>query len=169
MLMFPMLIFANSHITNPAGAAIAIALPNTNSVLSSIDLISICPICGFLYGGSSYINDVLSPFNIVLLKILDINNVITIPSNTINKTVIVDTSEGFEFANIPPMNILDMVIKNGNLPLHGTNAFVRIDISFSLGESIILQPVTPQLLQPKPIHIVSACLPRTSCLFEKFI
>lgn len=52
-----------------------------------------------------------------------------------------------------------MQIKNGNLPLHGTNAFVIIDINFSLGESIILQPITPAALQPNPMHIVSACFP----------
>ena len=159
MLIFPMFMFANSHITSPAGAAIATALPNTNSVLSSIDLTNICPICGFLYGGSSSTNEVLSPFKIVLLKNFDIRSVNKIPSNTINSTVIVDTIEEFAFVNTPPINILDIVIKNGNLPLHGTNAFVRMEISFCLGESIILQPVTPQLLHPNPIHIVRACFP----------
>ena len=59
----------------------------------------------------------------------------------------------------PAIKILAMVIKNGNLPLHGIKAFVRIAISFSLGESIILQPVTPAALHPNPIHIVSACFP----------
>lgn len=57
------------------------------------------------------------------------------------------------------MNTIDTVIKKGNLPLHGINAFVSIDISFSLGESIILHPTTPAALQPSPIHIVSACFP----------
>ena len=32
-------------------------------------------------------------------------------------------------------------------------------INRSLGESIMRQPVTPAALQPKPIIIVSACLP----------
>ena len=44
------------HITIPAGAATAIALPNTNKVLSKTDLIKIFPNCGFLYGGSSSVN-----------------------------------------------------------------------------------------------------------------
>ena len=67
--------------------------------------------------------------------------------------------EAFFAATTPPINIVEIVIKNGNLPLHGTKAFVSIEISFSRGESIILQPVTPQLLQPNPIHIVNACFP----------
>lgn len=45
-------------------------------------------------------------------------------------------------------------IKNGNLPLHGIKLFVRIDTSFSLGESIILHPTTPAALQPSPMHMV---------------
>lgn len=52
-----------------------------------------------------------------------------------------------------------MQIKKGNLPLHGIKLFVKIEISFSLGESIILHPTTPAALQPSPIHIVSACFP----------
>ena len=57
------------------------------------------------------------------------------------------------------MNIVATDIKNGNLPLHGTKLFVNIAISLSLGESIILQPVTPHALQPNPMHIVIICLP----------
>ena len=56
-------------------------------------------------------------------------------------------------------NIVDIAIKVGKRPLHGTNVFVRIAISLSLGESIILHPITPQALQPNPIHIVKHCLP----------
>lgn len=52
------------------------------------------------------------------------------------------------------INTVAIVIKNGNLPLHGTKAFVSIAINFSLGESIILAPTTPAALQPNPMHIV---------------
>ena len=38
--------------------------------------------------------------------------------------------------------------------LHGTKLFVSIAINLSLGEFIILHPVTPQLLQPNPMHMV---------------
>lgn len=37
--------------------------------------------------------------------------------------------------------------------LHGTKLFVMIAINLSLGESIILHPVTPHALQPNPMHI----------------
>ena len=39
-----MLIFANNHITNPAGMATVIALPNTNKVLSKRERIRTLPI-----------------------------------------------------------------------------------------------------------------------------
>ena len=48
----------------------------------------------------------------------------------------------------------------GKRPLQGTKLLVRIAISRSLGESIILHPVTPTALQPKPMSMVSACLPQ---------
>ena len=81
-------------------------------------------------------------------------------------TEIVATIVLFLNVAIPPIKTLDTVIKNGNLPLHGTNAFVRIAINLSLLDSIILQPVTPTLLQPNPIQIVKACFPSTSCFFK---
>ncbi len=43
--------------------------------------------------------------------------------------------------------------------MHGTKLLVSIAIRRSLGESIILHPVTPAALQPNPIAIVSACFP----------
>ena len=52
-----------------------------------------------------------------------------------------------------------MQIKNGNLPLQGIKLFVKIEINFSLGESIILHPTTPAALQPSPMHMVNACFP----------
>ena len=52
------------------------------------------------------------------------------------------------------INTVATVIKNGNLPLHGTNAFVNIAINLSLGESIILHPTTPAALHPNPMHMV---------------
>ena len=60
-----------------------------------------------------------------------------------------------------------IIIKKGNLPLHGTKALVRIAISLSLGESIILQPITPAALQPNPIHMLRACLPEVQAFLKK--
>ena len=69
-------------------------------------------------------------------------------------TAIVDITEAPIFPIVLALNIVAMVIKNGNLPLHGTKLLVNIAINLSLGESIILHPVTPQLLQPNPMHMV---------------
>ena len=51
------------------------------------------------------------------------------------------------------------MISVGKRPLQGTKLFVRIAISRSRGESITRQAITPAALQPKPMLIVSACLP----------
>ena len=63
---------------------------STNNVLSKIDLINIFPICGFLYGGSSKINEFGIPFNIVFDNILEISNVSTTPKIIIESTANVD-------------------------------------------------------------------------------
>lgn len=47
----------------------------------------------------------------------------------------------------------------GIFRLHGTKLLVNIAINLSLGESIILHPVTPQALHPNPMHIVIICFP----------
>ena len=66
----------------------------------------------------------------------------------------------FKLLKLPTAkNMVIKAINPGNLPLQGTNAFVKIAINLSLGESIILQPTTPQALQPNPIHIERACFP----------
>jgi hypothetical protein len=57
-------------------------------------------------------------------------------------------------------NIVITLIRRGNRPLQGTRLLVRIAISRSLFESMIRQPIIPAALQPKPIHIVSDCLPQ---------
>lgn len=127
---------------------------STNRVLSNIDLTITFPICGFLYGGSSNINDVGTPFNIVFESIFDIKSVNTIPNIIISKTDIVAAMDEKAPVKKLPIKIIAIVIKNGNLPLHGMKLFVSIDINFSLGESIILQPTTPAALQPSPMHMV---------------
>ena len=148
--------FANIQITSPAGAATTIALPKTNNVLSKIERTNIFANCGFLYGGNSNTIDDGIPFNIVFDKILDIINVKHIPNIITMITAIVDNIEDrilFPPAYAPAIKIVAIDIKNGNLPLHGTKLFVNIAINLSLGESIILHPVTPQALQPNPMHM----------------
>ena len=48
MDVLPMFILENNHITIPAGAATAIALPRINKVLSNNERTNILPICGDL-------------------------------------------------------------------------------------------------------------------------
>ena len=62
--------------------------------------------------------------------------------------------------DIPIIRIEINVIIVGNLPLHGTKLFVTIASNLSRGESIILHPTTPAALHPKPMQIVSDCLPQ---------
>ena len=144
---------------SPAGAATAIALPNTNKVLSKNELTIILPNCGFLYGGNSNANDEGIPFKIVFDSIFDTNNVRKIPKSMTNITAIVDTIEAPKPCIVPAINIVAIDINSGNLPLQGTKLFVNIAINFSLGELIILHPTTPAALQPNPIHIVIICFP----------
>lgn len=99
-------------------------------------------------------NEEGTPFNMVCDNSLEMRSVIHIPSKITNNTLTVAKREEAKPLAKLPMKIEATVIKNGNLPLQGTNALVKIEISFSLGESIILHPTTPAALQPNPMHIV---------------
>ena len=159
MLFSPTCTFAIIQIINPAGAATITALPSTNSVLSKTDLTITFPICGFLYGGSSKANDEGMPFNIVFDKIFETNRVVKTPSIIVQVNKNVENKDTYGPAAKPAKNMVIIAINVGNLPLQGTKLFVIMAISFSLGESIILQPITPQALQPNPMHMVRACFP----------
>ena len=135
---------------------------STNSVLSKIDLTKIFPICGFLYGGSSNVNDEGLPLSSVKDNILVIIKVIII-LNKITKTKIKLAINGLLS---PTKNIVINDIIIGNLPLHGTKLLVKIAINLSLLESIIRHPVTPTQLQPNPIAIVKACFPHEEHLLN---
>lgn len=52
-------------------------------------------------------------------------------------------------------NILDIAIKVGNLPLHGTKLLVKIAIRRSLGDSIILQDIIPAALHQTPYTLLN--------------
>ena len=90
---------------------------NTNIVLSSIDLIIIFPTCGFLYGGSSSTNDDGIPFNIVFDNIFEIIRLAMIPKIITVTTISVDKNDAPIPCIVPAINILAIVIKNGNLPI----------------------------------------------------
>ena len=90
---------------------------NTNIVLSSIDLIIIFPTCGFLYGGSSSTNDDGIPFNIVFDSIFEIIRLANIPKIITATTISVDKKDAPSPCIVPAINILAIVIRNGNLPV----------------------------------------------------
>ena len=100
-----------------------------------------------------------TPFRSVLESIFDINKVITIPTKITKTTTKVDIIELEIPENLLAIKMVAIDIKKGNLPLQGTNAFVSIAISLSLGEFIIRHPTTPAALQPNPMHMVIICFP----------
>ena len=104
-------------------------------------------------------NDDGSPLSNVFDKILETIKVKNIPSKiTKHKIATLKNEENIPvFAPIKNIVIIDISV--GNLPLQGTKLLVKIAINLSLGESIILHPVTPHALHPNPMHIVSACFP----------
>ena len=95
-------------------------------------------------------NEEGKPFRRVLDKILEIIKVITIPNITIKSITKEESKEEYIPKLFPTINIEEIVIKNEKRPLQGTKLLVSIETSISLGESIILDPITPAALQPKP-------------------
>lgn len=158
-LKSPILTFANSQIIIPAGTATVTARPSTNAVRSKSERTSIFKICGFLYGGISKVNAEGVPLKRVADNILvDIN--VKATESIMTK---VKTKASSRLPKNPPSvtkNIEIIAIMAGKRPLQGTKLLVIIARILSRFESIILQPVTPAALQPKPIHIVSACFPQ---------
>ena len=155
-----MSILAISQMTSPAGAATTTALPRTNRVLSKMERTSTFPICGFRYGGSSSVKEDGIPFSSVLDNSLVMTKVIAIPNTITAVSRTADRTEESAPPAVPTKNMVNIAISVGNLPLHGTKLLVRIASRRSLGESMIRQPMTPAALQPKPMHIQSACFPQ---------
>ena len=86
-------------------------------------------------------------------------SVIQTPKIIIPVNINVDKADCNGKAATPAKNMVIMAIKVGKRPLQGTKLLVRIAMSRSRGESMIRHPITPQALQPNPIHIVSDCFP----------
>ena len=57
-------------------------------------------------------------------------------------------------------NRVKRVMIRGKRPLQGIKLLVRMASRRSLGESMIRQPTTPAALQPRPMHMLRACLPQ---------
>ena len=56
----------------------------------------------------------------------------------------------------------------GKRPLQGTKALVRMAMSRSRGLWMIRQPMTPQALHPRPMHMVRACRPWAPARWKKW-
>ena len=151
----PTYTFPSTQRNRPAGAATITALPRTYTVRSSKERTMTFPICGVRYGGNSRTKDDGFPLRSVDDKSFETTRV-TITEVT-TKTVRISADKSEPNADADPMKNIEInAISVGNLPLQGIKEFVRIAISLSLSESIILHPVTPTELQPSPMHMRSA-------------
>jgi hypothetical protein len=112
------------------------------------------------YGGNSRINEEGVPRKSVIDSNFDTSIVIATENVIITVKINADTNESDTELTDPMKNADIKVISNGKRPLHGTKLLVSIAISLSLGELIILHPVTPTALQPNPMHMVNACFPQ---------
>ena len=138
----------------------AAARPSTYRVRSRSDRTITLAICGLRYGGSSRVKDEGIPLRIVRDSSLEISKVVATPRTMAPRTNRAAVAEPTSPADAAvKMDARAMIV--GKRPLHGTKLLVMMAIRRSLGESIILQAVTPAALQPNPIHIVRACLPGT--------
>lgn len=93
------------------------------------------------------------PFKKVFDSAYETSNVMQTPRRTSNVINIEGTIPFTKELEVMAKNADAMAIMVGNLPLQGTKVFVIIAISLSLGESIILHPMTPAALHPKPMHM----------------
>ena len=148
--------FASVHRIIPAGAATAAARPSTNSVRSSTERTITCPTCGARYGGSSSAKADGLPRSTVTLSSCVAPNV----SPTLSTSAAVSSSAlTSELPLAAAKNMVMSAMSAGNRPLHGMRLLVSTASSRSRSESMMRQPTTPAALQPRPMHIVSACLP----------
>lgn len=100
------------------------------------------------------------PFNTVLESSQEEKRVAATPSKIKPvriPAVVKEDKTGFLALPVPMKNSVISIKSVGNLPLQGTNEFVSIAISRSLGESIIRHPTTPAALQPMPIAMYGHC------------
>lgn len=86
--------------------------------------------------------------------------VMNTPSRMTARRMTADTAAFPGAAPTPTKNMVMTLMRKGNHPLQGTKLLVRMAMSRSRGESMILHPTTPAALHPNPMHIVSACLPQ---------
>lgn len=143
----PKLVFTESHITAPAGAATETARPRTNIVRSRRERTITRPTCGIRYGGSSSVNEDGVPRSTVEESRRETRNVMRRDRSSIPISAPVE-------ARLPNPRQERSARSTGKRPLHGTREFVSIAIRRSRGESIMRQPVTPAALHPSPMSMV---------------
>ena len=114
---------------------------------------------GRRYGGSSSVKAEASPLSTVRDSSHDTASVNATPSSTMATTEPAATTDASAGGKAAATNTVASRISVGNRPLHGTKLLVRIATSRSRGESMMRVAITPAALQPKPIAMLSACLP----------
>ena len=147
-----------SHSTSPAGNATAAARESTNRVLSMSERTRICPIFGRRNGGSSSTKDEGLPRRSVTERSLVTASVMSTARTRNPVSMSAETAPPPDPAHAAASEA--STASEGRRPLQGMNELVSTPISLSRGESIILHPIAPAALQPKPMQQVSACLPQ---------
>lgn len=140
------------------------ALNRSFSVLSKIERTTTSDTLGILYGGNSSTKEDGELFNNVEESTLDTARVSRMEIIITNPNSKVETMEEANGRIETVKNIVIIAIIVGNRPLHGTNTFVKIAISFSFGEVMILHPTIAAALHPNPIQAVNDCLPQHPAL-----
>src|SRR5690554_5048352 len=161
-----MLILEISQITAPAGIANITARPKIMSVRSINDVYNVCKMLGVRYGGSSSTKKEASPLRSVRDNNHEEKKVKRIPSNTTPTTASIDTVELMAGGTKTPRKIVAMIIKVGHRPLQTEKLLVMMAINFSRGLLMMRVATTPAALHPKPIVMVSACLPWAPDFFK---
>ena len=114
---------------------------------------------GRRYGGSSRVNAVGWPFRTVRESAQETISVKNTPTSTTPTTVPAAANEATAGGTDAATKTVASMMSVGNRPLQGTKLLVRIAISRSRGESMILVEMIPAALQPNPMAMESDCLP----------
>lgn len=113
MVVPPKEVLASIQIRMPAGAAMAAARPNTNSVRSRIDRTIIFLTCGGRNGGISSVNEEGTPFRTVADNSLVIARVVKIPRTMVAVRRRVDKTDALKPVAAPTKNIVIIEISVG--------------------------------------------------------
>ena len=96
----------------------------------------------------------------------EIQKVMTTPRTMTPSKITADSPVERAPPAAPTKNMVMMEIRVGKRPLQGTKLLVMMAMSRSRGESMMRQPTIPAALQPKPMHMVRACLPQAQAFLN---